>query len=117
MQNQADANTKLQEQVLELTRQLAREDLSTPCSSGPARLVLHLHHIHSGLTAVAPVYAPAPVGNGAQQLLAPCVPPSWCSVCSRLSLTCAAVEREARVASDDARRSASASDGHKPSNR
>jgi hypothetical protein len=28
-----------------------------------------------------------------------------------------AVEREARVASDDARRSASASDGHKPSNR
>jgi hypothetical protein len=49
VQNQADANTKLQEQVLELTRQLA-------------------------------------------------------------------LEREARVASDDARRSASASDGHIPSN-
>lgn len=28
VQNQADANTKLQEQVLELTRQLAREDLA-----------------------------------------------------------------------------------------
>jgi hypothetical protein len=30
VQNQADANTKLQEQVLELTRQLAREDLLFP---------------------------------------------------------------------------------------
>jgi hypothetical protein len=30
VQNQADANTKLQEQVLELTRQLARESTHPP---------------------------------------------------------------------------------------
>lgn len=82
-------------------------------------LHLHLHHIHSGCTFLALLTHLLQL----QMVQSGC----WLRVCfhrfySLLSCyvcahTHAAVEREARVASDDALRSASASEGQTPNNR